>query len=72
MAPGAMGKAGSILPADYSTDSLMERDECWLLQEESGGASQLLCRANMTNYTLAWSSASGGTDQDLEYNEPGT
>jgi len=63
------------LTADYSTDSLnlIERDECWLLQTEETtvGASQLLCRTNMTNYTLAWSSASIGTDQDVEFNEPG-
>lgn len=50
---------------------MVERDECWLLEETSDGASQLLCRTNMTNYTLAWSSSASGTDQDLDYNEPG-
>ena len=67
-----MGVKG-ISPADYSTDSLnmVERDECWLLEETGDGASQLLCRTNMTNYTLAWSSSASGTDQDLDYNEPG-
>jgi hypothetical protein len=50
---------------------MAERDECWLLEEAGDGASQLLCRTNMTNYTLAWSSSASGTDQDLDYNEPG-
>ena len=77
---------GSHLP-DFSTDSLMlerceedEDDECWLLQEQTdcgGGQTNSstgpnnLCRTNVTNYTLAWSSTSVGTDQDLDYNEPG-
>ena len=57
-------------PVEFSTDSLnLERDD-WLEQETS--ANQLLlavdCRTNMTNYTLAWSSASG---TDIDYNEPG-
>ena len=76
---------GCNLP-DFSTDSLMmercedeEDDECWLLQEQTGGQADLssgrgpssLCRTNVTNYTLAWSSTSVGTDQELDYNEPG-
>lgn len=57
-------------PVEFSTDSLnLERDD-WLEQETS--ANQLLlavdCRTNMTNYTLAWSSASG---TDIDFNEPG-
>ena len=57
-----------------------EDDECWLLQEQTdcgGGQTNSstgpnnLCRTNVTNYTLAWSSTSVGTDQDLDYNEPG-
>jgi hypothetical protein len=75
---------GSHLP-DFSTDSLMlerceedEDDECWLLQEQTdcGGCQtnsstgpNNLCRTNVTNYTLAWSSTSVGTDQDLEQAE---
>lgn len=74
MASGCgVGGGKGISPSDYSTDSLnmVERDECWLLEEAGDGASQLLCRTNMTNYTLAWSSSASGTDQDLDYNEPG-
>lgn len=73
--PGVCGVGGGkgISPSDCSIDSLnmAERDECWLLEEAGDGASQLLCRTNMTNYTLAWSSSASGTDQDLDYNEPG-
>lgn len=73
--PGVCGVGGGkgISPSDCSIDSLnmAERDECWLLEETGDGASQLLCRTNMTNYTLAWSSSASGTDQDLDYNEPG-
>ena len=60
-------------PGDYSTDSLnlTEKDECWLLEEAGDATNQLLCRTNMTNYTLAWSSSASGTDHDLDYNEPG-
>ena len=59
-------------PPDFSTDSLnLDKDE-WL--DEEAAATQLLlavdCRTNTTNYTLAWSSASG-TDQDADCNEPG-
>lgn len=80
-ADGVGNKIGT--KADYSTDSLnlvSERDECWLLEamtagveedEDDAGASQLLCRTNMTNYTLAWSSSASGTDQDIDFNEPG-
>lgn len=66
----AKNKAG---PGDYSTDSLnlAEKDECWLLEEAGDATNQLLCRTNMTNYTLAWSSSASGTDHDLDYNEPG-
>ena len=69
--PQRVGTGG--VQSEFSTDSLnLDKDE-WL--DEEAAANQLLlavdCRTNMTNYTLAWSSASG-TDQDVDYNEPGT
>lgn len=69
-------RAVNTIVPEFSTDSLnVDKDE-WLEQlNEETEANQLVlavdCRTNMTNYTLAWSSASG-TDIDVDYHEPGT